>query len=171
MSNSKFQHCGHCLLSLWLPISCLVQHSSKTPFHCFDSLAALSIDYKCNIMPARGTKNFDIAIVYSGNRRQFTSMFNCASPALPCAGVACCQTKFQVPLTVLTRHPYFDEQYQDSVKHGKDCFYQKKKNELLRTVVFHHRKINAYGIPQNSFIQNQSPSAITCLSKRKGAFI
>jgi hypothetical protein len=70
-----------------------------------------------------------------------------------------------------TRHPYFDEQYQDSVKHGKDCFYQKKKNELLRTVVFHHRKINAYGILQNSFIQTLSPSAITCLSKRKGAFI
>jgi len=98
-------------------------------------------------------------------------MFNCASLVYPCTSVACCQTKFQVPLTVLTRHPYFDEQYQDSVKHGKDCFYQKKKNELLRTVVFHHRKINAYGIPQNSFIQNLSPSAITCLLKRKGAFI
>ena len=77
----------------------------------------------------------------------------------------------EVPLTVLTRHPYFDEQYQDSVKHGKDCFYQKKKNELLRTVVFHHQKINAYGILQNSFIQTLSPSTITCLSKRKGAFI
>ena len=138
---------------------------------CFDRISALSAGCGCGIRPVRGTRNFGIILISSGNRHIFTSMFKCASLVHPCTSVACCQTKFQVPLTVLTRHPYFDEQYQDSVKHGKDCFYQKKKNELLRTVVFHHRKINAYGIPQNSFIQNLSPSAITCLSKRKGAFI
>ena len=147
----------------FLMINCL--------FGCFDRILVLSVEDRCHLMSARGTGNFDILFISSGNRHKFTSMFKCASLVHPCTSVACCQTKFQVPLTVLTRHPYFDEQYQDSVKHGKDCFYQKKKNELLRTVVFHHRKINAYGIPQNSFIQNQSPSAITCLSKRKGAFI
>ena len=149
--------------SFFLIINCL--------FACFDRISALSVKSGCHIEPARGTRNFDIMLFSSGNRHKFTSMFNCASLVHPCTSVACCQTKFQVPLTVLTRHPYFDEQYQDSVKHGKDCFYQKKKNELLRTVVFHHQKINAYGILQNSFIQTLSPSTITCLSKRKGAFI
>ena len=143
----------------------------KLSFACFDWNTVLSAGYGCHISPARGTRNFDLQPALSGNRHKFTSMFICASLVHPCTSVACCQTKFQVPLTVLTRHPYFDEQYQDSVKHGKDCFYQKKKNELLRTVVFHHRKINAYGILQNSFIQTLSPSTITCLSKRKGAFI
>ena len=143
----------------------------KLSFACFDWNTVLSAGYGCHISPARGTRNFDLQPALSGNRHKFTSMFNCASLVHPCTSVACCQTKFQVPLTALIRHPYFDRQYQYSVKHGKDCFYQKKKNELLRTVVFHHRKINAYGILQNSFIQTLSPSAITCLSKRKGAFI
>ena len=140
-------------------------------FTCFDRISALSVKSGCHIMSARGTRNFGIILISSGNRHIFTSMFKCASLVHPCTSVACCQTKFQVPLTALKRHPYFDGQYQYSVKHGKDCFYQKKKNELLRTVVFHHRKINAYGILQNSFIQTLSPSTITCLSKRKGAFI
>ena len=140
-------------------------------FTCFDRIVVPSVKSGCHIKPARGTGNFGIILFSSGNRHKFTSMFSCASLVHPCTSVACCQTKFPVPLTALIRHPNFDERYHYSVKHGKDCFYQKKKNELLRTVVFHHRKINAYGIPQNSFIQNQSPSAITCLSKRKGAFI
>ena len=49
--------------------------------------------------------------------------------------------KFLVPLADIMWHPYFDGQYQYSVKHGKDCFYPKKKNGLLRTVAFHHLKI------------------------------
>lgn len=147
----------------FLMINCL--------FGCFDRILVLFVEDRFHLMSARGTGNFDILFISSGNRHKFTSMFNCASLVHPCTSVACCQTKFPAPLTALIRHPYFDERYHYSVKHGKDCFYQKKKNELLRTVVFHHRKINAYGIPQNSFIQNLSPSAITCLSKRKGAFI
>ena len=119
--------------SFFLIINCL--------FACFDRISALSVKSGCHITPARGTRNFDIMLFSSGNRHKFTSMFNCASLVHPCTSVACCQTKFQVPLTVLTRHPYFDEQYQDSVKHGKDCFYPKKKNGLLRTVAFHHLKI------------------------------
>ena len=58
-------------------------------------------------------------------------MFKCASLAHPCASVACCQTKFQVPLTAFIMHPYFDEPYRHLVKHWKDCFYLKKKNKLL----------------------------------------
>ena len=110
-------------------------------FTCFDRISALSVKSGCHIMSARGTRNFGIILISSGNRHIFTSMFKCASLVHPCTSVACCQTKFQVPLTALKRHPYFDGQYQYSVKHGKDCFYPKKKNGLLRTVAFHHLKI------------------------------
>ena len=114
--------------SFFLIINCL--------FACFDRISALSVKSGCHITPARGTRNFDIMLFSSGNRHKFTSMFNCASLVHPCTIVACCQTKFQVPLTVLTRHPYFDEQYQDSVKHGKDCFYQKRKMNYLERWYF-----------------------------------
>ena len=79
----------------------------------------------------RGTKNFETYCVLPGNRCKFTSMFICTSLAHPCASVACCQTKFQVPLTAFIMHPYFDEPYRHLVKHWKDCFYLKKKNKLL----------------------------------------
>jgi hypothetical protein len=59
------------------------------------------------IRTARGTKNFDYYFLFSGNRHKFTSMFICASLALPCASVARCRTKFQVPLAALKMHPYF----------------------------------------------------------------
>ena len=110
-------------------------------FTCFDRIVVPSVKSGCHIKPARGTGNFGIILFSSGNRHKFTSMFSCASLVHPCTSVACCQTKFPVPLTALIRHPYFDERYHYSVKHGKDCFYQKKKNGLLRTVAFHHLKI------------------------------
>ena len=47
----------------------------------------------------------------TGNRRKFTSMFICASPARPCAGVAWHYPKFQVPLAALIMHPHFAEQH------------------------------------------------------------
>ena len=119
-------------------------------FTCFDRIGALSIKGGCHIMSARGTGNFGILFLSSGNRHKFTSMFNCASLVHPCTSVACCQTKFPVPLTALIRHPYFDERYHYSVKHGKDCFYHKKKNEPLRTVVFHH--------PKNSLLEYRKTS-------------
>ncbi len=72
--------------------------------------------------------------------------------------VACFQTKFQVPLTALIRHLHFDDQYQYFVKHRKDGFYRKKKNRPLRTVTFHHMKINALRLPQN-FLINFSPTS------------
>ena len=97
-------------------------------FTCFDRISALSVKSGCHIMSARGTGNFDIIIISSGNRHKFTSMFNCASLVHPCTSVACCQTKFQVPLTVLKMHPYFSERCSITVKHGKDCFHSKKKN-------------------------------------------
>ena len=119
--------------SFFLIINCL--------FACFDRISALSVKSGCHITPARGTRNFDIMLFSSGNRHKFTSMFNCASLVHPCTSVACCQTKFQVPLTALIRHLHFDDQYQYFVKHRKDGFYRKKKNRPLRTVTFHHMKI------------------------------
>ena len=117
---------------------------------CFGWIAARSVESRCRIKPARGTGNFDIILISSGNRHKFTSMFNCASLVHPCTSVACCQTKFQVPLTALIRHLYFNEPYRYSDKHWKDCFYSQKKNAHFRTVVFHHLKINVHGISQNS---------------------
>ena len=105
-------------------------------FTCFDRISALSVKSGCHITPARGTRNFDIMLFSSGNRHKFTSMFNCASLVHPCTSVACCQTKFQVPLTVLKMHPYFSERCSITVKHGKDCFHSKKKNMYFRTVGF-----------------------------------
>ena len=104
---------------------------------CFDGSTALSAGCGCNIKPARGTGNFDLHFVRSGNRRKFTSMFKCASLALPCASVAGCQTKFQVPLTALKMHPYFGEPGSYHVKHWKDCFDNRKKNMCFRTAAFH----------------------------------
>ena len=123
---------------------------------CFDGSTALSAGCGCDIKPARGTGNFDIIIISSGNRHKFTSMFNCTSLVHPCTSVARCQTKFPVPLTALIRHLHFDDQYQYFVKHRKDGFYRKKKNRPLRTVTFHHMKINALRLLQNSLI-NLSP--------------
>ena len=114
--------------SFFLIINCL--------FACFDRISALSVKSGCHIKPARGTRNFDIMLFSSGNRHKFTSMFNCASLVYPCTSVACCQTKFQVPLTVLKMHPYFSERCSITVKHGKDCFHSKKKNMYFRTVGF-----------------------------------
>ena len=136
--------------SFFLIINCL--------FACFDRISALSVKSGCHITPARGTRNFDIMLFSSGNRHKFTSMFNCASLVHPCTSVACCQTKFQVPLTALIRHLRFDDQYQYFVKHRKDGFYRKKKNRPLRTVTFHHMKINVLRLLQN-FLINFSPTS------------
>ena len=130
--------------SFFLIINCL--------FACFDRISALSVKSGCHIKPARGTRNFDIMLFSSGNRHKFTSMFNCASLVHPCTSVACCQTKFPVPLTALIRHLHFDDQYQYFVKHRKDGFYRKKKNRPLRTVTFHHMKINVLRLLQNFLI-------------------
>ncbi len=64
-------------------------------------------------MSARGTGNFGILFLSSGNRTLTDS----------------------VPILF---------------KHGKDCFYRKKKNEPLRTVVFHH--------PKNSVLEYRKTS-------------
>ena len=109
-------------------------------FTCFDRISALSVKSGCHIMSARGTRNFGIILISSGNRHIFTSMFKCASLVHPCTSVACCQTKFQVPLTVLKIHPYFSERCSITVKHGKDCFHSKKKNMYFRTVGFSSHK-------------------------------
>ena len=112
----------------FLMINCL--------FCCFDRILVLSVEDRCHLMSARGTGNFDILFISSGNWHKFTSMFKCASLVHPCTSVACCQTKFQVPLTALIRHLHFDEPYSDSDKHWKDCFYNQKKTPHFRTVVF-----------------------------------
>ena len=112
----------------FLMINCL--------FGCFDRILVLSVEDRCHLMSARGTGNFDILFISSGNRHKFTSMFNCTSLVHPCTSVARCQTKFPVPLTALIRHLYFDEPYSDSDKHWKDCFYNQKKTPHFRTVVF-----------------------------------
>ena len=61
-------------------------------------------------------------------------------------------------LTALIRHLHFGDQYQYFVKHRKDGFYRKKKNRPLRTVTFHHMKINALRLLQN-FLTNLSPTS------------
>ena len=61
-------------------------------------------------------------------------------------------------LTALIRHLHFGDQYQYFVKHRKDGFYRKKKNRPLRTVTFHHMKINALRLLQN-FLINFSPTS------------
>ena len=104
---------------------------------CFDRMPSLSAGCGCHIITARGTKNFEAYFVRPGNRHKFTSMFICASLALPCASVAGCRTKFQVPLTALLRHPHFDGRYRQTVKHWKDGFYRQKQNMQLRTTVFY----------------------------------
>ena len=146
LSDMKCQQFLECVF--FLLVNCLSA--------CFVRIAALSVESRCHIMPARGTGNFDIILISSGNRHKFTSVFNCASLVHPCTSVACCQTKFQVPLTALISHLHFGEQYQYFVKHRKDSFYRKKKNRPLRTVTFHHMKINALRLPQN-FLTNFSP--------------
>ncbi len=105
-------------------------------FTCFDRISALSVKSGCHIMSARGTRNFGIILISSGNRHIFTSMFKCASLVHPCTSVACCQTKFQMPLTALKRHPYFDEPCCYSDKHWKDGFNNNKQKMHFRTVVF-----------------------------------
>ena len=81
-----------------------------------------------------------LCLISAGNRRKFTSVFNCASLAHPCASVAGFQVKFQVPLAVVIRHLHFDEPYSDFVKHWKDCFDHNKKNTHFRTVVFRRER-------------------------------
>ena len=119
-------------------------------FTCFDRIVVPSVKSGCHIKPARGTGNFGIILFSSGNRHKFTSMFSCAG----------CQMKFPVPLTALIRHLHFDDQYQYFVKHRKDGFYRKKKNRPLRTVTFHHMKINVLRLLQNfliNFLPHHNP--------------
>ena len=109
-------------------------------FTCFDRIVVPSVKSGCHIKPARGTGNFGIILFSSGNRHKFTSMFICASLALPCASVAGCQTKFQVPLTALKMHPNFGEPGSYHVKHWKDCFNNRKKNMCFRTAGISYQK-------------------------------
>ena len=118
---------------------------------CFGGIAALSVENRCRITPARGTGNFGIIILSSGNRHKFTSMFKCASLVHPCTSVACCQTKFQVPLTVLEMHPHFSERCSITVKHEKDGFHSRKKNICNRTVVFYGQVRQAMNTKDISF--------------------
>ena len=116
----------------FLMINCL--------FGCFDRILVLSVEDRCHLMSARGTGNFDILFISSGNRHKFTSMFKCASLVHPCTSVARCQTKFPVPLTALIRHLHFGEPCRYSDKHWKDCFDHKKENTHFRTVVFRRER-------------------------------
>ena len=129
-------------------------------FTCFDRISALSVKSGCHIMSARGTRNFGIILISSGNRHKFTSMFKCASLVHPCTSVACCQTKFQVPLTALIRHLYFDEPCSSSDKHWKDGFYRQKQNMQLRTTVFYIQ--NKYPL-DNRIILASAPVVNPCL--------
>ena len=73
-------------------------------FTCFDRISALSVKSGCLLRAVRGTRNFGIILISSGNRHIFTSMFKCASLVHPCTSVACCQTKFPVPLAGVMWH-------------------------------------------------------------------
>ena len=138
MKCQQFLECG-----VFLLVNCLSA--------CFVRIAARSVENRCHITPARVTGNFGINILSSGNRHKFTSMFNCASLVHPCTSVACCQTKFQVPLTVLKMHPYFSERCSITVKHEKDGFHSRKKNICNRTVVFYGQVRQAVNTKDISF--------------------
>ena len=103
---------------------------------CFDGSTALSVGCGCNIKPARGTGNFDLHFVRSGNRRKFTSMFRCASLAHPCASVAGWQTKFQVPLTALLHASACRRTGGISCQTLERLANLQKKNALVRTTAF-----------------------------------
>ena len=103
----------------------------KLSFRCFDGVAVLSANCRCGIKPARSTKNFGMDIVHSGNRRKFTSMFNCASLARPCASVAKEQTKFYVPLTALIMHLKLTTNAATMSNIGKTVFIASSKIYLL----------------------------------------
>ena len=110
---------------------------------CFDRISALSAGCGCHIITARGTKNFETYFVRSGNRHKFTSMFICASLALPCASVARCRTKFQVPLAALKMHPYFGEPGSYHVKHWKSyIFYNPlhKPHKLYFQIILQNKR-------------------------------
>ena len=100
----------------------------KLSFRCFDGVAVLSANCRCGIKPARSTKNFGMDIVHSGNRRKFTSMFNCASLARP----LCQRCQRTDEILSAPNSPYHasevDEQCSDDVKHWKDWFYRIKQN-------------------------------------------
>ena len=117
--------------------------------------AVYILHFEYGIKPARDTKNFEKDTVYSGNRCKFTSMFICASPALPCAGVACCQTKFQVPLTAFKMHPHFDEQSCDLSNIGKTVFITERKTCTLELRYFIAKK-EALWIIKNQSVRNYS---------------
>ena len=110
---------------------------------CFVRIAALSVESRCHIMSARGTRNFGIILISSGNRHIFTSMVKCASLVHPCTSVACCQTKFQVPLTALKMHPYFGEPGSYHVKHWKSyIFYNPlhKPHKLYFQIILQNKR-------------------------------
>ena len=119
----------------FLMINCL--------FGCFDRILVLSVEDRCHLMSARGTGNFDILFISSGNRHKFTSMFNCASLVHPCTSVACCQTKFQVPLTALKMHPYFGEPGSYHVKHWKSYIFYNllhKPHKLYFQIILQNKR-------------------------------
>ena len=72
--------------SMWFPGVSLSDVSVS--FRCFDWMAILFVCSGYILSSARGTENFIIISHRYGNRRKFTSMFKCASLALPCASVA-----------------------------------------------------------------------------------
>ena len=68
---------------------------------CFDGSTALSAGCGCNIKPARGTGNFDLHFIRSGNRRKFTSMFRCDSLARPVPALPDARRNSGCPLQAL----------------------------------------------------------------------
>ena len=52
----------------------------------FCGSTALSVGDGYHMMLERGTKNFEVDILLSGNQRKFASLLNCALLALPVAG-------------------------------------------------------------------------------------
>ena len=134
----------------------------KLSFRCFDCVAVLSVNCGCNITPARGTKNFGIEVLCSGNRCKFTSMFSCAS---------CQRCQRTNEILSAPNSPYhasvIDEPCSSAVKHWKDYFYRHKQNIPFRTTVFRcklpipfysknfERKIYLFAIVQKIFYKRR----------------
>ena len=116
-------------------------------FTCFDRISALSVKSGCHIMSARGTRNFGIILISSGNRHIFTSMFKCASLVHPCTSVACCQTKFQVPLTAFKGIRTLTDSTNILLNMEKTVFIRKRKMDYLELWHFIILKSNVQRMP------------------------
>ena len=92
-----------------------------------------------------------LCLISAGNRRKFTSVFNCASLAHPCASVAGYRRNSKSPCADSDNASASDGQTGRDVKHWKDYFNIERKNTFLERSHFsslllpgHRRKFGLF---------------------------